>query len=750
MPETTLLQIRGSTDSEPTRVVELHGLSVRIGRGPQCEVRLASPELAPVQCLLRRRGPHWHLHPVGPKNYVWLEGSILSSQRPLDSGAEFSVGSFRLTLLPVVTQSGEWDARTPAPAEPERDDPRSRWAKARLEERRWEARWRAVGERVKAEASTPKAPTTSNLSAVPTAIARVSSRPSPAPNKSAQLPATGRTLGAAFAFVPDEFFRTLDRDSFDSELAEIVTTLIDVEVVETLPEQAPAIPVVEVAETSEPISLDAPQSLVEIEDDILLPVTELEPTIATIESPQVLARDLIEVQIPVQARSMPDPPLPDFVKGPPTGVSEPVWNYRTTAEARRSDPHQLERPTGAPRPRSQGEWPSSRSILPREASSITSPKARSIKSEVELTVEVEPSQWKLPRWMVAPFVILATVGITTLGLFLTLQWAIDDLSAGKTYDQLLANVPKSALDTAALELSASVWWRTSAANTHIRAVAIERATEDPTQARPWLQAARSITPVHAASRFTEAKLAADNGEQSSLQTSTGLSRDVISLAWTGRRLAEAGKIEASLAAYRAALDLATRCSLDRLPPPNFLDDDQVRRYQLPYESLITPVIRDMADRPGWTIEQWVTAVPDVAVAKLALARVLGDRKDLEESKALTDALEPSREAVPASSMDDAVHAEALALQRNYTEARSSYRAAIELMTDAAIKRSWWMNIAEIDRRLEDRKSRRDALEAAKSNNPHDEITRRAVDFQELDGRPVVERQTAYTTPRESH
>ena len=68
MPESSLLHIQ-AVGSAQARVVPLSGLSVRIGRGLQCEVRLPDPSLADVQCLLRRRGATWHLQPLGRCHY---------------------------------------------------------------------------------------------------------------------------------------------------------------------------------------------------------------------------------------------------------------------------------------------------------------------------------------------------------------------------------------------------------------------------------------------------------------------------------------------------------------------------------------------------------------------------------------------------------------------------------------------------------------------------------------------------------
>src|SRR4051794_27514907 len=97
MPEAMFLQIQG-VGSTPTRMLELPPGPVRIGSGAHCEVRLGSPGLGEVQCLLRRRGNNWHFQPVGPPGHVWIDGRPADHQRPLPIGASLRVGDHWLTL----------------------------------------------------------------------------------------------------------------------------------------------------------------------------------------------------------------------------------------------------------------------------------------------------------------------------------------------------------------------------------------------------------------------------------------------------------------------------------------------------------------------------------------------------------------------------------------------------------------------------------------------------------------------------
>src|SRR3954453_21160210 len=100
MPETTYLHIQ-SRDAMPTRVVELRGTSVRIGRGAQCEVRLGGAALGEgqglvgrrgAQWLLRPRGETWYAQPVGPNGRVSIAGRPVEQQSSLPPGAALRVG----------------------------------------------------------------------------------------------------------------------------------------------------------------------------------------------------------------------------------------------------------------------------------------------------------------------------------------------------------------------------------------------------------------------------------------------------------------------------------------------------------------------------------------------------------------------------------------------------------------------------------------------------------------------------------
>jgi tetratricopeptide (TPR) repeat protein len=215
------------------------------------------------------------------------------------------------------------------------------------------------------------------------------------------------------------------------------------------------------------------------------------------------------------------------------------------------------------------------------------------------------------------------------------------------------------------------------------------------------------------------------------------SRDVQSLTLAGRQLLSAGKTDAALRAFGAALEMATNSDLSRASPPLFLDDPQLRRYALPTEELIASVIREMEARSEWTYKDWKEAVPPRTVAALAVARVLRAKHSPDAESALDAALAEAEVTPQATGREGAlslaVQAETLAMKARWAQAEEHYRKAIEMMPEETIRRSWWMNVADLALRVNEEPKRLKALEMAKSSDPKDEITQRAVELQKAIG-----------------
>ncbi len=113
--------------------------------------------------------------------------------------------------------------------------------------------------------------------------------------------------------------------------------------------------------------------------------------------------------------------------------------------------------------------------------------------------------------------------------------------------------------------------------------------------------------------------------------------------------------------------------------------------------------------------------------------MLRDRSPAEADSVLDALIAHARPSAPGSAASAeplalAAGAEALALKGQWDEAARMYRLSIDHMTDPMIRRSWWMNLAELYLRLNDESRRQEALESAKGADANDDINRRAVDL----------------------
>jgi tetratricopeptide (TPR) repeat protein len=933
MPETTVLHIQ-TDDSPATRVLELPGISVRIGRGAQCEVRLSEPRLAEVQCLLRRRGDTWHVQPVGPAGKVLLEGRPVDVQRALPMGVPLRVGEHWLTLRPAdeglddgpgsfhapIPVRGEVEeehveivsppahqpiaasplpelppprptaeeavsppahqpiAASPLPelpptqptAEVERDqlkrgqehlDHPTRWLRAR------QTRSKSAG------ASLPPQPVSSSA---PLANPVAPPEP-PAPPVAPPPPAPTFVEERQRAWQPPKMPRSAAPRTAEPYIAPSVPRASVVPAQAVVPAPAPTearseieavtcAPSWRAKKNRQPVggiergeaSLEASRSAFEAATDLI----SAEPPRAPISTPISTTQTARHERIPGGDREREAPPAPrpqawrelrarksrpqgaprevpletgPYVKSrvaeaPPAHTvvprvaevqarpgrslvqpAAPARPPRQSPAPTRKDvdrpeepapegtlpaapkepnirnpfvrhcslPRRTERDTGptrvdetrpapaaTPKSRDAGppetqnlpaplagapadpgpEWPSARAILaahpPRAASPTRKHKANVSRTSArpQPTVAREPEQWTLPFWpaWISSTAIALLFGI--FGLALACTWAEDDSSAGLLANRALSNssrarAPETGTADPDIQPSAS-WWRSTAGHLYLAAVDNARSGADPVradQAQFLLHAARNASPLQASVRLANAQSSEHETPVRELTECLGQSRDVVSLELEGRCLLQAGKTGAALRAFRDALDLAARAELADLEPPVFIDDAQVRRYQLPYEELMGPVMRAMAQHRGWAFSEWSSALPSFAVAPLVAARALREEGRNEDAETALDLVLTQAQQPPPPGCSAAVHAaagaEALALRNRWVEAEERYREAIPLLPHDAFRRSLWINLADIYIRLNDETKKRAAWEAAKGPNANEEITRRATLYQ---------------------
>ena len=392
---------------------------------------------------------------------------------------------------------------------------------------------------------------------------------------------------------------------------------------------------------------------------------------------------------------------------------------------------------------SNAEWPSAQAIFaaqgrrPHPAPEVaTSRRRRSV--EPEPTDALAPRQWSLPLWL-GWFPVLSMVLVLGLGgTALTYEWAVEANNANNAMRLALRADSRSPASVDVSSLPRGGWWRSSSPHLAAWAMALERSgdgEDHDEEIRSLIDSAEGASHFAARTRFVlDPPDSSEPGSTTEL-SKLGRPRDVITLVWTARRHFKAGKLDAALRAYRSAMVIAAKAGRDDLDAPIFDDEPQVRRYALPRESLLGLAVHDMAEASDWTIEQWIEALPPSSVASLVASRALARKQKRGDADRLADLAIRQAETSPPPGFDPAEHraagAEALALRGRWTDASEQYRLAIDQVEDDATRRMWWLNLAEVAHRLGDESGRARAIEAAKTTDTMDKITKRALEFQQL-------------------
>ncbi len=182
--------------------------------------------------------------------------------------------------------------------------------------------------------------------------------------------------------------------------------------------------------------------------------------------------------------------------------------------------------------------------------------------------------------------------------------------------------------------------------------------------------------------------------------------------------------------YHRALTAAAGGGLSRTATPRFAEDSSLGRYfyYLPAEDSVRDIVAELNGRNGLEVSEWIGALPSNPIVLLATARLLRE-KGLPAADALLDRILGSEWAVPEDDRPDprllAARAEALVLRSRWSDAAELYRRAIDRVDNDMVRRSWWLNLADIAQRLNDEPQRQAAIRAAMAVPSSDEITRKA-------------------------
>jgi tetratricopeptide (TPR) repeat protein len=366
------------------------------------------------------------------------------------------------------------------------------------------------------------------------------------------------------------------------------------------------------------------------------------------------------------------------------------------------------------------------------------------------TVGREPGRWNVPAWVAGPPAVLFVLAAGIAGCVLSWWWAADSYSAAMMTDRLLAS--ERAFHARPLPETVAppdgTWTRSTAQ--HLAHWAIYHSLLDGEDSRPideirsLVERALACSPLNPTARLAAAQLESPGRNTTVSIRSLGLSRDMLSLAWTARKLLAAGQNDAALRMFGQALRVAIPSESSRSDPPVFSDDPSVPRYRLPGEEPIRQIVRELASTREWSLEDWLAILPESAVVRLAAARALREH-DPGQADSLLNQILHAPEDASAPGADDALalaaRAEAFALRSRWSEAQDKYRRAIERIDDDTIKRSWWYNVADIASRLDDDPARQAALRAALAVAASDEISRRAAETQRATRAQLAPRST---------
>ena len=484
---------------------------------------------------------------------------------------------------------------------------------------------------------------------------------------------------------------------------------------------------------SDPIANAAPEVEAEVVDDP--PIVDLEVVAEPIASEQP-ADDWDE---PEDARDCRDEIAADRddAKDEVESASQDAEPIVDPVIAESDDEPQAPEPAD----RSIDGWPSARSILgasPMPRGPRPTPRASRSNPLPIPTERIAPSGVTIPggSWLCIPLLLAALAG-GTLGVQRSWTWAVAARIGGRFADRIADGsrpdpIAMELLVEAELERPIGDWKISTADELIFRAALLSGASErfDPAiQERigGLLDAARQASPNHPSLRFASAWRSLQEPGAEPDATSSGLSRDLWPLAWTGRTLLSAGKRAEAERAFAAALAMAVRVEPDQADGPRFIDESKGGRFGSTLEGPIRMIVNEMADRGEWTTEDWEPLIPESATACVVAARVLRDRGDPGADRLLQRAiaLADRPEGGPWEAL---AVAEAMALDGRLDESIDAYRDALDTLPERMDlqRRAVSFNLADLYGRVGDDARERDALLGSMTTDPDDPVTSEAI------------------------
>lgn len=744
MPAASFLHIHRSGESA-IRAIALTGDVVRVGRGPLCEIPLDGDGVSPLQLILRRRGGHWSVQPIGATAPVRLDGEALREVTRLQPGAVLHVGEYRLAFVSVdadgaavepgsftrpITLGATRPLSTSVGGEPV-PKPKT-CAPSEISQ----------GDRTP---PTPRAATTTPASSWRANVDRASAwlaaqrqevqRPTPRPFDAARVPEPRARIRA----MPP---RDVPKWTPPLEPRDRAPTTIPIDRERPAPPIAPRI-----APRSQPDQppesgsgdwLDeedrAARRAWESDED---PVGRTPPS-ADFELPDDFESISRAAAGPI--RSGPPEPLSRAASSPSESKSSEsrAWRIVEDAPAVEDDrpgvvvsdpPADLDEKRG----RAEEHWPSVASILTRDQPAGVA-RERSTRRErpgPSPTVVMGPRVVRLPLYVSVPILLASIITAGAAAIYLGWLWADDARVAGPMANFWTAGDVETGAGRFA-PIPKPTWWASTADALYLHAASLAATARDALDRedqKTMLDLADQAAPTHPGVRFARHASTSRDATEAA-RTTTPASRDVASLGRTAARELAGGRIAAGSERLSEAMSLAARLEPEVAEYPGIDREANGLRLLLPQEDVVADVLRTCSEPAARARMSWDSVMPDHAGPWLALYRSRRARSRTEAREILQRIAGLSESPTRGDhAWHRAARAEALAQAERWAEAAETYRSALELRPGPLLGSVIWFNLGDVLGRLGEPDAAREArrtsrrLTASLTDRPRDQARR---------------------------
>jgi tetratricopeptide (TPR) repeat protein len=744
MPAASFLHIHRSGESA-IRAIALTGDVVRVGRGPLCEISLDGDGVSPLQLILRRRGGHWSVQPIGATPTVRLDGEALREVTRLQPGAVLHVGEYRLAFVSVDPEGAAVEPGSftrPITLGAIRPLPTSVGTEPVPEPRTCAPSEITHGVRTP---PTPRTPTSTPASSWRASVDRASAwlaaqrqevqRPTPRPFDAARVPEPRARIPAMPTRDVPKWTPPLERRDraatplpVDRERsAPPIPSRIALQNQRVMPPESGSGEWLDeedraarrawesdehpVGRTSPSVDFELPDDFESISRAAAGPNRSgsPEPIIRTASAPseskasESRAWRIVEDAPPVEG------------DGPGVVVSDPPADFDEERE------------------RAEEHWPSVASILTRDKPTgmARDRSARRVRPEPSPTVVMGPRVVRLPLYVSVPILLASIFTAGAAAIYLGWLWADDARVAGPMTNFWTAGDVEAGAGRFA-PIPKPTWWASTADALYLHAASLAATARDALDRedqKTMLDLAGQAAPTHPGVHFARHASTPRNARDAAPST-TPASRDVASLGRAAARELAGGRIAAGGERLSEAMSLAARLEPEEAEYPGVDRESNGLRLLLPQEDVVADVLRTCSEPAARARLSWDSVMPDHAGPWLALYRSRRIRSRTEAREILKRIAGLSESPTRGDhAWHRAARAEALAQAERWAEAAETYRSALELRPGPLLGSVIWFNLGDVLGRLGEPEAAREArrtsrrLTASLTDRPRDQARR---------------------------